>query len=243
MSLYSLHAEHCRILCQVALPYHIRVMVPCYKEDLDIVKATITAAAAADLPSGCSRTIYLCDDGKDPEKRRWIQSLGADFVYVSGRSRPKGEMNGKSGNLNNVCSQLYPPGVPIPGSELICIFDADQIAKKHFFLAMVPLFDGGDDVAMVLSPQAFHNLNLHTDIFNHSNIHFWEYMQVSGLTARLYCKMKDWWTAAICWCLLPQVVPCSCHHHMPAVRYCPDLHAGTCLPAACSPWLVSLPAS
>lgn len=41
----------------------------------------------------------------------------------------------------------------------------------------MPLFDGGDDVGMVLSPQCFHNLNLHTDIFNHSNVHFWEYMQ------------------------------------------------------------------
>ena len=30
---------------------------------------------------------------------------------------------------------------------------------------------------MVLSPQCFHNLNLHSDIFNHSNVHFWEYMQ------------------------------------------------------------------
>ena len=30
---------------------------------------------------------------------------------------------------------------------------------------------------MVLSPQAFHNLNPYADLFNHSNIHFWEYMQ------------------------------------------------------------------
>ena len=30
---------------------------------------------------------------------------------------------------------------------------------------------------MVLSPQCFHNLNRHTDIFNHTNLHFWEYMQ------------------------------------------------------------------
>jgi endoglucanase len=51
------------------------------------------------------------------------------------------------------------------------------VASKHFFLRTVPLFDGGDDVAMVLSPQCFHNLNMHTDIFNHSNIHFWEYAQ------------------------------------------------------------------
>ena len=39
------------------------------------------------------------------------------------------------------------------------------------------LVSAGDDIGMVLSPQCFHNLNLHEDIFNHSNIHFWEYMQ------------------------------------------------------------------
>ena len=36
------------------------------------------------------------------------QSLGPEAVYVSGRQRPKGEMNGKSGNLNNCARQLYP---------------------------------------------------------------------------------------------------------------------------------------
>ena len=46
-----------------------------------------------------------------------------------------------------------------------------------FYLKMVPLFDGGDDVGMVLSPQSFHNLRLHGDIFNHGNIQFWEYAQ------------------------------------------------------------------
>ncbi len=51
------------------------------------------------------------------------------------------------------------------------------MASKDFFLKTLPLFDGGDDIGMVLSPQCFHNLNLHTDIFNHSNVHFWEYMQ------------------------------------------------------------------
>lgn len=56
--------------------------------------------------------------------------------------------------------------------------ESAQMAKKEFFIKTVPLLDGGDDVAMVLSPQCFHNMDLHTDIFNHSNIHFWEYMQV-----------------------------------------------------------------
>ena len=51
------------------------------------------------------------------------------------------------------------------------------MADPTFFLKMLPMMDGGDDVGMVLSPQCFHNLNLHGDIFNHQNIHFWEYMQ------------------------------------------------------------------
>ena len=101
-------------------------MIPCYKEDLDIVKRTVAAAAEAALPAGCARTVYLCDDGRDPAKRAWIRGLGSGFVYVSGRKRPPGEMNGKSGNLNNCAAQLYPKGVDIPGTEIIAVFDADQ---------------------------------------------------------------------------------------------------------------------
>ena len=71
---------------------------------------------------------------QDPKKRKWVDSLAADVVYVSGRKRPAGEMNGKSGNINNVCSQLYPPGTVVPGNELICIFDADQVglSQTHY---------------------------------------------------------------------------------------------------------------
>lgn len=49
------------------------------------------------------------------------------MIYVSGRKRQAGEMNGKSGNINNCCAQIYPKGVKIPPNELVCIFDADQV--------------------------------------------------------------------------------------------------------------------
>lgn len=55
------------------------------------------------------------------------RQMGTDLVYVSGRKRKPGEMNGKSANLNNCLSQVYPEGVPIPTNELVCIFDADQV--------------------------------------------------------------------------------------------------------------------
>ena len=41
-----------------------------------------------------------------------------------------GEMNGKSGNLNNCLTQIYPEDVPMPPSELVAIFDADQVHSR-----------------------------------------------------------------------------------------------------------------
>lgn len=52
-----------------------------------------------------------------------------------------------------------------------------QVAKPSFFVDTLPLFNDGDDVGMVLTPQAQHNTAYAADIFNHSNIQFWEYMQ------------------------------------------------------------------
>lgn len=48
-----------------------------------------------------------------------------------------------------------------------------QVADPTFFVRMIPMLDGGDDIGMVLSPQCFWNLNQGGDIFNHTNIHFW----------------------------------------------------------------------
>ncbi|PRW56955.1 Six-hairpin glycosidase [Chlorella sorokiniana] len=163
---------------RTALNYHIRVVVPCYKEPLDVIQKTVTAALVAPIPTNCSRTVYLLDDGRDVEKKKFIHSLGVEnAVYVSGRKRAKGEMNGKSANINNAAKQIYPAGHDIPLTEVLCVFDADQVPNADFFLKTVPLLDGGQDVGMVLTPQAFYNLNPGGDIFNHSNVHFWDYTQ------------------------------------------------------------------
>lgn len=45
----------------------------------------------------------------------------------SGRKRAKGEMNGKSANINNAAKQIYPEGHDIPLTEVLCVFDADQV--------------------------------------------------------------------------------------------------------------------
>lgn len=80
------------------------------------------------IAAGCRKSIYLCDDGRDPEKAQFMAAKGDGFEYVSGRQRPPGELNGKSGNLNNVLTQLY-GDAPIPGNEVLCILDADMVRK------------------------------------------------------------------------------------------------------------------
>ena len=67
---------------------------------------------------------------------------------------------------------FHGPDCPLYHSHACC-----QVANADFFLKMIPLFDAGDDVGMVLSPQAFHNIDVRCDVFNHSNVQFWEYAQ------------------------------------------------------------------
>lgn len=78
------------------------------------------------------------------------ESMGKEVVYVSGRVRAPGEMNGKSGNLNNALAQIYPKEYAIPGNEVVCVFDADQVAKRDFFLKTLPYFDAGAQTASLL---------------------------------------------------------------------------------------------
>jgi cellulose synthase/poly-beta-1,6-N-acetylglucosamine synthase-like glycosyltransferase len=158
--------------------YSIRVLVPCYKESLAIVRRTVLAALNARLPDGCSSTVYLCDDGKDLDKRDWISSLRRDdAVYVTGRPRT-GQTNGKSENLNYALRLIYPKTGDIPINEVVALFDADQTCSETIFERLLTYLDSGDDVAVALSPQLMHNVSRDCDIFNHQNVHFWEKMQL-----------------------------------------------------------------
>ena len=91
--------------------------------------------------------------------------MGKEVVYVSGRVRAPGEMNGKSGNMNNALAQIYPKEYAIPGNEVVCVFDADQVAKRDFFLKTLPYFDAGEPLtahllAMMVRINCTHTLSL-----------------------------------------------------------------------------------
>ena len=50
------------------------------QEPLSTIQATVGAAITAELPPGCTRVIYVCDDGKDPAKEAYIETLGPGAV-------------------------------------------------------------------------------------------------------------------------------------------------------------------
>lgn len=78
------------------LRFHVRVLIPCYKESCELVKLTVLGALKAPLPKDTIRTVYLCDDGKDPTKEEMVRELNMEWgclEYVSGRKRdPNGAL-------------------------------------------------------------------------------------------------------------------------------------------------------
>ena len=48
--------------------------------------------AGAQVPPGCTKTVWLLDDGKDADKAAWVAGLGAGSAvrYLAGRKRSTG---------------------------------------------------------------------------------------------------------------------------------------------------------
>jgi hypothetical protein len=77
--------------------------------------------------------------------------------YVSGRTRAPGEINGKSGNLNNclrnvIYADFEEDFADIPAQELVVVFDADMACKRHFFLKVLEVM-WDEETALCLTPQ------------------------------------------------------------------------------------------
>ena len=105
-----------------------QAFVPCYTEALEIVAETVWALHTATVPPGATVTVWLLDDGNDPEKAAWVQGLGAKagVRYVANRPREAGEVNGKAANLNHALGLLYPEGSAVPDTDVVAVFDCDQ---------------------------------------------------------------------------------------------------------------------
>jgi cellulose synthase/poly-beta-1,6-N-acetylglucosamine synthase-like glycosyltransferase len=172
--------------------FELHVLVPCYTEPLEIVAEAVWAAHAAPLPnsgkgkSKIKKTVWLLDDGNDPTKAAWVAGLtksetasSSSVKYVSNRPKAPHELNGKASNLNHALGMIYPAGSEIGPNDLVAVFDADQVAAADFWERMLPPFvsssssSNAEEVAMVLSPQRFGNVDPASDVFNHGES-FWK---------------------------------------------------------------------
>lgn len=86
----------------------------------------------------------VADCARDLPSLLRLSAGKGNVVYVTGRSRAKGEINGKSANLNNALKNIiYKDYVSRPSEiaahEVIVVFDADMQAKRNFFCKVCTL--------------------------------------------------------------------------------------------------------
>ena len=118
----------------------VDILLPVYKEPLDIIRRTAMAAKNIRYPH---RTIIL-DDGKNDEIKSLAADLGIDYL------RRPDNANAKAGNLNY--------GLQNSRADYVAVFDADHIAMPHALDIMLGFF-GDDKVAMVQTPQDYYNID------------------------------------------------------------------------------------
>ena len=83
--LKQLHQTHSHCLSTLISrqPYHVHVIIPCYKDSLTNMKNTLLSALSATMPPGCTRTIFLVDDSQASRLQ------GASMLGLAAAEGPK----------------------------------------------------------------------------------------------------------------------------------------------------------
>jgi cellulose synthase (UDP-forming) len=116
----------------------VDVLIPVYREPLEILERTLTAAAAMRYPRA---SLHVLDDGHRNEVRALAERRGARY-HRGPRS------HAKAGNLNQALARTR--------GELVAVFDTDHVPVASFLEATVPWFrDPG--VGFVQTPHHFRN--------------------------------------------------------------------------------------
>ena len=118
----------------------VDVLVPVYKEPLDMVRRTLQGALDIRYP----HETWLLDDARRPELRSLADELGCRYL-----TRPTNE-HAKAGNLNHALG--------LTSGDFVAVFDADHIPQPHA-LDLTLGFFGDPKVAMVQTPQDYFNID------------------------------------------------------------------------------------
>ena len=98
--------------------------------------------------------MYILDDGKDPDKKTWVESLkDPDMLYTPGHIKTGPEINGKACNLNSTLRALFPAGSDIGleevrDSSLNAEFRKSGIISRDLACMLYLLFPGDADFGL-----------------------------------------------------------------------------------------------
>lgn len=152
----------------------VDVFVPTYNESVDLVRKTLLAARAMDLP----HTTWLLDDGNRAEMRALAERLGVRYLARTDNT------HAKAGNLNHALAHS--------NGEFIAIFDADHAPQRNFLVRTLGYFRD-DKLAFVQTPQDFFNLDSYQHRYRAPRRELWT---EQSLFFKVIQRGKDMWNAA-----------------------------------------------
>lgn len=181
------HPSHLRLNSDQAKYPSVGVFIPCYNEEVDLVRQTVLGALNIEYPKQLLR-VYLCDDGQDSLKKAMISKLARHHKNLFYITRPE-HTHAKAGNLNYALEGTH--------SDLVATLDADFVPRPNFLQRLVPyyfiwnpdeeLYEFNETLAVVQTPQHYRNLSPYdSDPLDQRSTFFFE----------IILPGKDWFNAS-----------------------------------------------
>nr|XP_039271155.1 uncharacterized protein LOC120345683 isoform X3 [Styela clava] len=169
-----------------------RIMVPTYKEPLEVVAGTIHEIIHMELPPGLHVHVYVLDDGKRENLENWVLSKrtkrGMYLHYIARPKLPGIPHHAKAGNINHTLHFIFDDAQT--EGECVAIFDADFMPRRNYLMQVLPVFSEKRTrpLGLVQTPQFFYNVNPDEDVWDHLNVSFFHRIEPS----------LDRWSAVNC---------------------------------------------
>jgi cellulose synthase (UDP-forming) len=120
----------------------IDLLIPTYNEPLSVVKHTVLAAMNIDWPAD-KLNVYLLDDGRRDEFRKFAEEAGIGFMTRDDNQ------HAKAGNINHALAHLHSP--------YIAIFDCDHVPTRSFLQITLGWFLRDSKLGMLQTPHHFYS--------------------------------------------------------------------------------------
>jgi cellulose synthase (UDP-forming) len=120
----------------------VDLLIPTYNEPLSVVKFTALAAMNIDWPAD-KLNVYILDDGKREEFRRFAEDAGVGYM-----TRDDNKF-AKAGNINRALERLDAP--------FVAIFDSDHVPTRSFLQVTLGWFLRDRKLGMLQTPHHFYS--------------------------------------------------------------------------------------